>query len=68
MQAKIFCQVTNFNQQVTICQNSSETGKTEIIQLLTHYFLLKGIMFLIFAANNNTVNINVFKFLKHFTN
>ena len=64
----MFCQVTNFDQQVIICQGSSETGKTEVIQLLTHYFLSKGIIFLISAASNNVVNINAFKFLKHFTN
>ena len=65
MQAEVFHQVTSFNQQVTICQGPPETGKTEIIQLLTHYFLSKGIMFLVSAASNNTVNVNAFKFLKH---
>ena len=65
MQMKVFHQIINFNQWVIICQSSSGTGKTEVIQLLTHYFLSKSIMFLISAASNNTVNINAFKFLKH---
>ena len=68
MQMKVFHQIISFDQQITICQSPSGTGKTEVIQLLTHYFLSKDIMFLVSAASNNTVNINVFKFLKHLTN
>ena len=67
MQAEVFHQITSFNQWVIIYQGPSGTGKIEIIQLLTHYFLSKGIMFLISAASNNTVNVNALKLLKHLT-
>ena len=67
MQVEVFHQVTSFDQQVIICQDPPEIGKTEVIQLLTHYFLLKNIVFLVSAASNNTVNVNALKLLKHLT-